>query len=674
MRRSSDLADGHAELIEVIVEDDYGSRTRALECVREVFCSFATSDFGARRSGSRIQRIHQHLSPSPTCYISFSCTPTFSVMPPIGITTTLRRNGKLQSCEPCRKRKLSCDHKLPFCGRCVKRGTQQDCHYHPAPMTRSRRGSQVPSSPARTNPTRREENLSELPPATAAPQEPAMPHLQWFNPQAELHESVAKTVVSPLGYIGESSASTIVAELMSSLGETPAEAVHAHNKDNITEAMIQKGAAVLYHLQGLESPLQHFLDWMIESDGYLLFRPVYNIFVSSTWRYLGSTLREVPHGERLRTLSRLVWENTQKPIRVSGDTTVEQWVHQATGENLRWETVGLLFAAVGLNVHHQLGHPTEQASIEKLMLRLVDECLDNSRICGSSTDLFVCLLYERSPLVEQIRGDISPEAWNRFSDVCNTALELGLHKEKVVDAKTPFFLCELRIRIFEAIYVHDKYVSTYLGRPPRICYRHCIVQSPADLSDDEVCGDQTKLAEAISKLDNGYARTGRIYRATMRRAQIADFIIREEILEIVLGNPHSSIDSRVHEIRDRIQKSGEEMPVFLRVNPEQILDRLRTSLSFEIPGRNAPWRSRDIFWLLAIHCERRYTDFLLERALVRRSKVDPAKLIAAARSMLDLTLKWKASSEYFHNQGPITERVRLRVTTRSPTIPDAQQN
>ena len=484
-----------------------------------------------------------------------------------------------------------------------------------------------------------------------------MPHLQWFNPEAEIHEGVAKVVVSPLGYIGESSASTIVAELMDSLGETPAEAVHAHNKDNITEAMIRKGAAVLYHLQGLESRLQHFLDYLIESDGYLLFRPVYNMIVASTWRYLGSTLLQVPHGERLRTLSRLVWENTQKPIRVSGDTTVEQWVHQATGENLRWETVGLLFSAVGLLVNHQPGDPIQQLSTEKLMLRLVDECIDNSRICGSCTDLFVCLLYERSPLVELIRGDISPEAWTRFSDVCNTALELGLHKEKIVDAKTPFFLCELRIRVFEAIYVHDKYVSTYLGRPPRICYRHCIVQSPADLSDDEVCGDQTVLADAISRLDNGYARSGRIYRATMRRAQIADFIIREEILEIVLGNPHSSIDSRVHEIRDRIQKSGEEMPVFLRVNPEQILDRLRTSLSFEIPGRNTPWRPRDIFWLLAIHCERRYTDFLLERALVRRSKVDPAKLIAAARSMLDLTLKWKASSEYFHNQGTITERV-----------------
>jgi hypothetical protein len=63
--------------------------------------------------------------------------------------------------------------------------------------------------------------------------------------------------------------------------------------------------------------------------------------------------------------------------------------------------------------------------------------------------------------------------------------------------------------------------------------------------------------------------------------------------------------------------------------------------------------------LLVIHSERRYTDFLLERALVRRSKVDPAKLIAAARSMLDLALKFKASSEYFHNQVPMTDRVRL---------------
>lgn len=50
--------------------------------------------------------------------------------------STTRRNGQLSSCEPCRKSKLRCDHSSPVCGRCVRRGQQDLCMYHPAPMTR----------------------------------------------------------------------------------------------------------------------------------------------------------------------------------------------------------------------------------------------------------------------------------------------------------------------------------------------------------------------------------------------------------------------------------------------------------------------------------------------------------------------------------------------------------
>src|SRR3954464_5629982 len=64
--------------------------------------------------------------------------------------TSHRRNGKLQSCEPCRKRKLSCDHKLPTCGRCVKRGTTRECLYHPAPMTKNGRIGPKSTSPRTT--------------------------------------------------------------------------------------------------------------------------------------------------------------------------------------------------------------------------------------------------------------------------------------------------------------------------------------------------------------------------------------------------------------------------------------------------------------------------------------------------------------------------------------------
>lgn len=51
------------------------------------------------------------------------------------LTGKYRRNGKLQSCEPCRKSKLKCDHVVPVCGRCVKRRCADKCVYHPHPLT-----------------------------------------------------------------------------------------------------------------------------------------------------------------------------------------------------------------------------------------------------------------------------------------------------------------------------------------------------------------------------------------------------------------------------------------------------------------------------------------------------------------------------------------------------------
>lgn len=40
----------------------------------------------------------------------------------------------MRACEPCRKGKLGCDHKAPFCGRCVRMQRTDQCIYHPNPM------------------------------------------------------------------------------------------------------------------------------------------------------------------------------------------------------------------------------------------------------------------------------------------------------------------------------------------------------------------------------------------------------------------------------------------------------------------------------------------------------------------------------------------------------------
>ena len=503
-----------------------------------------------------------------------------------------------------------------------------------------------------------------------------------------VQDDAEKEVISPLGFLGESSASAVVAELrdsmgvaemIDSMGETYTEAPHAHTENDITETMIQRGAAILYHLQTYQTQLDEYRAWMCVGDGYILFRRAYQIFVSELWQYPRTALNDVPQGQRLQHLSKRVWQNTYKSMKVSSDSTIDDWALQATGENLRWETVGLLFSAVGLRASgavfaenqslHDAAQPIGRVDRAKVLLKLVDECIELCRRCGSCSDLFACLMYERSPLVEWVRGDVSAEAWTRFSDVCNLAVELGLHREKRVDARTPFFLCELRIRLFGAIYVHDKYVSTYLGRPPHISYRHCVIQLPTDLCDDEVCSEQTELLNTLANLNGGYASSGQLGRATTRRATTAHFIIREEILEIVLGNPQDDVSERIDQIRDKISRGTEEMPSFMRVDPEQLLDEVWSGRPIEIPARKVSWQPLDVILVVTSHCNLRYTNFLLERALVRRSKFDPAKLIVAARSLLDLAMKTTSGSGFLHGFHLYrVELVRRRKKTYGPRI------
>lgn len=52
------------------------------------------------------------------------------------------------------------------------------------------------------------------------------------------------------------------------------------------------------------------------------------------------------------------------------------------------------------------------------------------------------------------------DAWRRMGEVSDTAVLLGLHQDKSTNSRTPFFLCELRIRFCEQIYAHDKVCLT----------------------------------------------------------------------------------------------------------------------------------------------------------------------------------------------------------------------
>jgi hypothetical protein len=69
----------------------------------------------------------------------------------------------------------------------------------------------------------------------------------------------------------------------------------------------------------------------------------------------------------------------------------------------------------------------------------------------------------------------------------------------------------------------------------------------------------------LAKLNNGFVSSGKLGRATVRRAATGHFIIREEILEIVLGNPQEDVNDRISQIRDKIARQAEAMPPFGKI-------------------------------------------------------------------------------------------------------------
>ena len=112
--------------------------------------------------------------------------------------STLRRNGKPQSCEPCRKSKLKCDHVLPKCGRCIQRKIEYRCIYHPAPMSKHTvRDPEVAMSDS--------QHTSLINRVSSVGTEP----IDWIGPNVHTHRPSADAEElagdQPAGYLGPTS-------------------------------------------------------------------------------------------------------------------------------------------------------------------------------------------------------------------------------------------------------------------------------------------------------------------------------------------------------------------------------------------------------------------------------------------------------------------------------------
>lgn len=488
----------------------------------------------------------------------------------------LRRNGKLRACEPCRKRKLVCDHSTP-CGRCVKRKTTKDCFYHPAPLTGSTKISKddyprhqnTHSSPSKSQIqiiNQIEDHVSNQVPLSSPPStSPAEGRLRTASIATRdtgyLRES--SPTGRDTGFLGNSSSTVVVAEVLGTLGiPTPGRPLESLQGECVSDADIQRGIAPLQFLQNVHMIDQYFNRRARINDSHLMYQPVYLIWIETVHQLFGNPERPCS----LEALSRIVWHNTRKPLAGDSAETLREWAECAAGPNLRWESVGLMISLVGIMAGSLPGWDASFADEEgpnrssgipdrPTMLRTtlshVNSCIAFCKQSDSRNDLTLALYYDCTLLHERVGGHWFSMAWARMGDACDLAVHLGYHQLRSAVAaatdpvqSTPFFLAELRVRIFHSVYHHDKFLAIFHGRPSRISYRHSVDNLPVDLSDAQMCLPKDELRRAYEQLDaNGATTEGKLSKTTWRHGRFPLRTLREDILEVVLGPPSRDLES-----------------------------------------------------------------------------------------------------------------------------------
>ncbi|KAI1138345.1 hypothetical protein F5Y05DRAFT_36594 [Hypoxylon sp. FL0543] len=553
-----------------------------------------------------------------------------------------------RSCEPCRRSKLRCDHVVPTCGRCIKRRCVDQCIYHPNPLSQNRRkGHNAPSTPL--TPTNNEglgdvvrsiETPSAEPPSYLTPQS-LLPRFEErvtrevqraaSAPPLQLRDDYT-SYTGRQGFLGETSYISIFEDGLGSSGISNQDLESSHvQKVKLSHDRITQGCKALSFLRDNSMLIRLVSRWyeICEDEGCICIEPIMKEWLWGLWPHHGDVLRD-QNTEKIRRLCESVWRNTQTQISFSKNMTATQWARSSTGPNLRWEVVGLIAALAGqcastpepsnrYSRTHKFTHP----SFPRQMLEISEACLSFCRECDALGDLFAWLLMENYCLTAKIKGETSHASYTQSGEIVTAVIAMGLHQGVKTEDGLPFFLSEIRKRLFAQTYSAEIGISTFLGRPPRLSHRYCSFQPPLDLPVSELVLQGDELALALASLDDkGFNTAGRIHRVTWMKTWLGFAPQREDILDLAIGHyTREEILLRAKDIERKNEEHLEGLPSFIK--------KIRDG-PMEAEGRTPT----EIMFMIVIRQAFRSNDLLLQRVLIRKAGASSEKLIHTARSIL----------------------------------------
>ncbi|KAH7153255.1 hypothetical protein EDB81DRAFT_946139 [Dactylonectria macrodidyma] len=503
------------------------------------------------------------------------------------MTSLLRRaNGRPQACDPCRFRKVACDHGQPICSRCKKR--RQTCVYtlttQPKPKRHPLPRSRTPAS-------------TPTPPCT--------------------------------GYLGFTSHSTVFEETRNSLtqvhGSRPANGSRPISgprrgprvRTEMTAPLREMALFVLHNLPPLDQLFTLQRD-QCQPDGW----------IGEATRRIVQKIRDsfpspVDDDSLLEDCARTICENTAQPFHEDNIGTRE-WMEQLT-EAPRWESLGLLWTFWDLAQWNNGGG--------EIVCACLKHCIELALQFTPGNDVILHLCFRRSTMESIVSGDAGLACWSYHGETVALMTFLGLHAEPETSQYRPTLLSENRRRLFGRVFNIDKVMVSFSGRPPLIGRRYSSTPLPLDLSDEVLLADDEVITNAVQNLDaQGWNTEGKLLPATLLRARVMIAFIRDELLEIALGRGSQTTLAHLQDIKARQIRTMAEFPAGLVYREEEVDD----------PEINV----ETLFSRMLVKLEHLQNLFFVERLMLRLGS-DQGNLLVTSFEMVSLTLViWKRQDRF----------------------------
>ncbi|KAL7796084.1 hypothetical protein V8C37DRAFT_373083 [Trichoderma ceciliae] len=533
-----------------------------------------------------------------------------------------RLNGRLQACDQCRARKVACDHVRPTCNRCLKRNQADECTYTVGSVLQPRRR------------VRRQKFKLSNP--LDQDREPS-PTLSHGNANANAN---ANAIGSPRsGYLGFTSHTIVYEETKRSLsllqgqGADPRLSLSSSDDrmaprrsfNELPHLVRHMSIYVLEALPGQCNEQVVFHDESCQGLGWG------QVTLARITRSIQDLLRTGPDGigPDLERIAELICNNSSQPLRDMDDP--QQWMDQFCGENLRWESIGLIWGdlerlsdTINSLRPSQVGWIPGKGS-KDLSRTYINYCIDLARHFSEGNALILDLHRRRTVLVSVLDGDAAGSCWYSHGAAVSMMTFLGLHALEKEIPYTPTLCSENNRRLVAQIFNGDKFSVAFSGRPPLLNRQYCSTPLPLDLSDEDLIADEATLNKAVQELDErGWNTRGKIYPVTLIRARRMFAAILEEVIEVALGCRVCITLDELRNIQGRQMETLAGFPACLKYDPQDLSD---LDLNVE-----------SVYARILVRLAHLQTMFFLERLLLLNGSLDEGNLLLFSSEILTLTL------------------------------------